>query len=136
MAQVHEEITIDAPPDEVWALAGDPGRISEWLPLIAESSAEGDQRLCTTQTGDRLVERILERSDEDRRYSYEVVDSPMPLRSYRSELGVEGHDGHTHVTWVAEFEPASAEAEEELRSTFAQVYREGLESLRDAVEPK
>jgi carbon monoxide dehydrogenase subunit G len=136
MANVHEEITIHAPADDVWELAGDPGRISEWLPLIIESSAEGDRRYCTTQTGDRLVERITDRSDEARRYSYEIVESPMPLRSYTSQLAVEGHDDHTHVTWVAEFEAEAAEAEEEIRSTFAEVYRQGLESLRDTVEPR
>jgi len=134
MSELHEAITIDAPAEEVWALAGDPGRIGEWLPFLETSSLEDGQRTCTTRTGDRLVERIVEHSDEQRYYQYEIVESPIPLRSYRSQLTVAGHGDHSHVVWTAEFEPQDPGAAEELETTFRTIYREGLEGLQATVE--
>ena len=134
MTLVHETIQIEADPRRVWDLAGDPGRIAEWVPGLASSSAEGDERRCALVDGGELVERIIERSEEGRFYEYEIVDAPMPLRSYRSRLTVQGHDGHTHVDWVAEFEPQQAGHEEQLAEMFAATYRSGLEQLRAQLE--
>lgn len=77
--------------------------------------------------GAELKERILEHSDEQRSYSYEIVEAPMPVRSYRSRLSVRGHGDHSHVEWEAEFEPELVEA-------FSRTYREGLENLRQRFE--
>jgi uncharacterized protein YndB with AHSA1/START domain len=63
MATIHEAITINADPAAVWAIAGDPGRIAEWLPALASSTASGDRRSCTLQDGGDLQERIIRRSD-------------------------------------------------------------------------
>lgn len=136
MPELTETITISAPVDEVWELAGDPGRIAEWLPLLESSQLDGDRRDCTMKDGQKLVERITEHSEDGHSYSYEILDSPMPLRSYRSRFALEGHGGHTHVNWVAEFEPEAAEAEDELRTSFATAYREGLERLAELAEAR
>ncbi len=134
MARVSESIMIEADPDEVWELAGDPARIAEWVPSLASATADGDQRTCTLDDGGELVERIVQRSEEDRFYEYEIVDAPLPLRSYRSRLTIEGHDGHAHVDWVAEFEPQRPEQEGELTAAFGATYRSGLEGLRARLE--
>jgi len=134
MPQINESVTIDADPDRVWAVAGDPATISEWLPAIATSSVDGEQRSCTTVDGADLHERIVERSDDDRFSVYEITDSPMPLASYRPRLSVDGHTGHSHVTWTADFEPAEGGDAGELEATFSQIYRDGLESVRLQVE--
>ncbi len=134
MPQITENITIDATPDRVWEIAGDPATIPEWLPAIATSSVEGDQRACTTVDGAELRERIVERSDEDRFYVYEITDSPMPVSSYRSKLSMDGHEGHSHVTWTADFEPADSADPAELESMFSQIYRDGLESIRSRAQ--
>jgi uncharacterized protein YndB with AHSA1/START domain len=134
MPQIRESITIEADPDRVWAVAGDPATISEWLPAIATSSLQGDERSCTTVDGAALKERVLERNDAEHYYVYEITDAPMPVASYRSRLSVDGHDGHSHVGWTADFEAADDAAAPELEQTFTQIYREGLESLRARVE--
>ena len=134
MAHIHETIEIDAPADEVWALAGDPARISEWVPAIAESSVEGDRRSCVTGEGGSIKERILERSDDPRYYTYEVTEAPFPMSSYTSRLSVEGHGGHSHVDWEADVEPESPDQDGELGETFGGLYRQGLETLRERVE--
>ncbi len=134
MAQILEGVEIHAPAEEVWALAGDPGRIGEWVPALAGSTVQDDYRACTTQEGAKIVERILDHSDEGHYYVYEIASSPLPLRSYRSWLAVDGHGDHSHVTWGAEFEAESADLEPELAARFSGIYREGLETLRHRVE--
>lgn len=134
MAQVHETVVIDAPADEVWKLAGDPARIHEWVPILADAQAENGERSCTTQDGQQVGERVLEHSDEERFYTYEIVESPFPLRSYVSGISVGGHDGHAHVDWYADFEGETPEAETELVAAFTQLYRDGLDTLRARFE--
>jgi uncharacterized protein YndB with AHSA1/START domain len=134
MARIRETIQIAADPDRVWDVAGDPGRIADWLPLLSSSRVDGDARECTMKDGGELRERILEHSDEDHVYSYEILEGPMPIRSYRSRFSVEGHDGHSHVDWEAEFEPERPEQEAELVEMLTKTYREGLESLRGRLE--
>lgn len=134
MTQIRESIAIAADPDRVWALAGDVSAISTWVPAITESTAAGQERSCTTVDGGELQERIVERSDEERFYVYEITESPMPVSSYRSILSVQGHDGHSHVGWTADFEPADDAQAAELKETFTQIYRDGLESLRARIE--
>lgn len=134
MGRIQENITIAAGPDQVWKVAGDIRNISAWLPAIATSEAEGDQRACTTVDGADLKERIVERNDAERYYVYEITDSPMPISSFRSVLSVQGHDGHSHVAWSADIEPAGDASAEELEQAFGQIYRDGLESLRKRVQ--
>lgn len=134
MTQVHETIEIHASPDDVWALAGDPGRIGEWVPALAGSTIENGYRACTTQDGAEIVERVLEHSDEGHYYIYEITNSPLPLRSYRSRLAVDGHGDHSHVSWEAEFDAASPDLAPELATSFSQIYRDGLATLRERLE--
>lgn len=134
MAQVHESIVINAPAQNVWELAGDPERIHEWVPALTNLRASDGERTCTTADGQEVVERVLEHSEQRRFYTYEIVTSPFPVRRYVSSIAVGGHDGHTHVDWVAELDAESPEQEPELVESFSQLYRDSLISLRDRVE--
>lgn len=136
MATVEETVEIAASPEEVWSLAGEPGRIAEWVPALNASESDGSERACTLANGAELRERILAHSDAERYYAYEIAEGPMPVSSYRSQLSVEGHGDHSHVHWIAEFEPESAEQEAELVETFGGIYRNGLNSLRELVEAR
>jgi len=134
MPEIHETVEIQAPADEVWSLAGDPGRIGEWVPALAASVLEDDRRVCATADGADIVERVLERSDEQRYYVYEITSSPFPLRWFRSQLSVHGHDGHSHVSWLARFEAESPELEPDLAGAFERIYRDGLTALQGRFE--
>lgn len=131
---IVEEVTIDASPEEVWRVAGDPATIGKWVPALAGSTLTGAERHCTTGDGATISERILAHSDADRSYAYTIVDSPLPLRWYRSTLAVRGHGEHSHVRWEAEFEAVEETQEEELEQLFTGIYRDGLASLRERLE--
>lgn len=136
MAEVNETIAVDAPPSRVWELVGEPGRIAEWLPALASSSVEGERRTCQLAgpDGGEISERILEHSDDERRYAYEILEGPMPLESYRSEISVQERDGGSEVVWRAQFEPAGDAPADELVGSISEIYRGGLESLREQLE--
>lgn len=134
MTTIEKTITINAAPEDVWALAGDPARIGEWVPALAEATLDGDDRTCVTGDGGTVRERILERDDDERFYVYEILEAPMPVSSYRSRLGVHGHGDHSHVVWAAEFEVAETAPPAEVAAAFEQLYADGLESLRAQLE--
>ena len=134
MGLVNETIEIRALPEDVWAVAGDPGRIGEWVPALAGSIPVDEGRACTLQDGAEILERVLEHSDDGRYYVSEITSSPLPLRSHTSRLSVHGHGNHSHVNWVAQFEAESPDLEPELVQQFGRIYREGLATLRERVE--
>jgi uncharacterized protein YndB with AHSA1/START domain len=134
MPTVQQEIQIAAPAAHVWETAGDPARIADWLPALESSRVEGDHRSCTLKEGGQIEERILEHSDAERRYRYQILDGPMPLSSYESTFEVEEQDGHAHVVWTANFEPEDAGQEQELVGTFEEIYSSGLGALKQKVE--
>jgi len=134
MTHITETIAVAADPGRVWSVIGDPATISAWLPAIATSSVEGQQRSCTTVDGADLRERIVESSDDERFYVYDILDSPMPVQSYRSRLAVDGHGDHAHVTWTADFQPSEGADPAEVEAMFSKIYREGLENVRARVE--
>jgi hypothetical protein len=47
MATLRSHITIDRPADEVWSVVSDAGRISEWFPAVATSTASDNGRSCS-----------------------------------------------------------------------------------------
>lgn len=115
MIHIHEQIEIHASPDEIWALAGDPARVGEWVPTLG-----GDA--------------VLERSDLGRCYSYEPLEPPVFLSSYRSTLSIDGDGERSRVRWDAELEAENRDAAAELAATLGEISRQGLESLRSRFE--
>jgi len=133
MVQVSASITINTTPDQVWAVAGNAGGISSWLPALAESWTEGDDnttRICVLPNGARLVEKIESRDDQARSYTYSIVDSPLPLASYRSTMSVTPSGSGAQVEWRAEVEPAEGDGTE-LQAMFQEIYESGLAALKD-----
>jgi uncharacterized protein YndB with AHSA1/START domain len=92
-------VDVAVPPDEAWALAGDPVRIREWFAPVSDIAVEGDLRTVTMANGAELVERLVDRDDAARTYSY-VVESGIPgLTSHRATIRVEAAPGGSRVRW-------------------------------------
>ncbi len=76
---------IEAPglPAEVWAVAGETFcTIKEWHPAVAEcaETKDGDVvfRTLTLKDGAKIKEKLT--GTEDLSYSYEIVESPLPVK--------------------------------------------------------
>lgn len=132
MSQVSVSREYTASADAVWGIVGDPAGISSWHPAIASSPVEGTKdRLCTLADGAEVVEEILEHSDEQRRYSYRIIASPLPMTDCVASISVSETGGGSKVTWESEFSPTGDAAE--LEGMMRGLYEAGLNALTDRV---
>ncbi|NGP08100.1 SRPBCC family protein [Rhodococcus sp. 14C212] len=132
--QVSETRVIAAEPEAVWAIGGDTAKVADWIPAIAESWQREDLRhIIFVDGGGEATERIVEHDGKQRRYVYEYVSGPLPLRSYRSTFAVVEHPEGAEVVWSAEFEGPSAEEDTALAQTITEIYRGALDGLTKSV---
>ena len=128
------EVSVDVavPADEAWALAGDPVRIIEWFGPVTEIVMEGDTRTATMGNGAVLVERIVDRDDAARTYSYEVLSGIPGLTSHRATIAVDEIAGGSRVRWR---QVATSDVEGyDIESRLAGVMTAGLGGLKAALE--
>lgn len=92
-------VDVAVPPDAAWALAGDPARVGEWFSAVTECVVEDGVRRATMAHGAVLVERIVDRDDAARSYSYEVIEGIPNLTSHRATIRVEEAPGGSRVLW-------------------------------------
>ena len=103
---VRRQVRIACPPEEIWALVGDPTRIQEWFPGIVGSTVEGTTRVVTTASGIPLPEEILTCDPIQRRFQYRVT-APM-VTEHLSTLDVlDLEDGTSLVLYSADADPAT-----------------------------
>lgn len=89
MAHIYVSTVIDAPIDDVWAVARD--YTGHWhSSVIVNPSIEGGQpsdrigcvRAFELRDGGKLREVLVGMSDERREFSYRILDSPLPVEDY------------------------------------------------------
>jgi len=146
MAKVYVSGVIDAPVDAVWAYARDFNGHGESHPLIAESHVEegrpSDQVGCvrnfTLTNGGHLRERLLAFSDLDRRFTYNILESPMPIQNYVATFGVkpitEGE--RTFAEWMAEFDVAPEDEARIRQQVGRDTFAAGILALEKAVRAR
>jgi uncharacterized protein YndB with AHSA1/START domain len=128
MARIEKTIAIDRSPDDVWAVVGDIGAISTWLPAIGRSSFDDGVRECTMEGGGMLREQISNRDDANRRYEYEITESPMPIEHHHAWLSVDEAGNGSRVTWITEIAP------DDMAAAMDPVFEEGMQSLKAHLE--
>jgi NADPH2:quinone reductase len=142
MVKVRRSTVIDAPIDEVWRFLRDFNGHERWHPAVAESRIEegragdsiGAVRRFRLEDGAILREQLLSLSDRERRLTYCILDSPMPLIGYVAtvELKPVTEGNRTFWEWRSEFRtPPGAEAE--LTALVAeQIYEAGFDAVKRA----
>ncbi len=125
--------------EQVWRRVRDFDGLASWHPTIADSEIEpgpgagevGAIRRLTLADGGVVREQLLTLDDVDHSYTYRILDSPFPVRSYVStiRLAPVTATGDTFVEWWADYD-ADAADEEKLTTTFADgVYATGITGL-------
>jgi uncharacterized protein YndB with AHSA1/START domain len=103
---VRHEVRLTCPPDDVWAVVGDPARLPEWFPGIDSCTVEGDRRVVITRTGLPMPELLLTADPTQRRFQYRIT---APL--FDEHLGtIDVHDlqdGTSLVVYSTDAEPAA-----------------------------
>jgi len=126
---------IEAPglPPAVWEFAGGFCAIKDWHPLIADcqETKEGDVtfRTLTLKDGGKIKEKLL--GSDDTSYSYEIVESPLPVKNYKAKLSVEdgNHENRTMVEWSADFE-ANGASDDEATKKIKDIFDGGLKGIK------
>jgi hypothetical protein len=133
-------VSVAASPDRVWSLIRDFQAIRDWHPAIGRCELTQDGadtiRVITTKDGAVLREKLLEHDDSKRRYSYAIVESPLPVADYRSTIEVRPSrkdGGRSMIVWQGRFN-ATGPDEEQAMSIVAGIYEAGLEELRARLE--
>ena len=78
--------------------------------------------------GGMLREQISGRDDANRRYEYEITESPMPLEHHHAWMSVDETDGGSRVTWITEIQP------DDTAAAMEPVFEEGMQSLKARLE--
>jgi polyketide cyclase/dehydrase/lipid transport protein len=132
---------IDAPGQVlvVWALASDFCDIKDWHPAIADckESQEGDAtiRVLTLKNGGEIKEKLDETDDTS--YSYEIIESPLPVKNYHAKLWVEPDErdpSRTTIHWDATFD-ANGATDEDAKKTISDIFTAGLKGLKQKAMP-
>jgi carbon monoxide dehydrogenase subunit G len=121
MTQGVVEVTVGAPPDEVWAKVGDFGGLGDFFPGIESFRLEGDDRVIG-MFGMEIRERLVSRDETSRTLSYSVVDG-VPIDSHLATITVEPEGDGSKVTWAYDVEPA------EMASIFGDTYKGALAAV-------
>jgi hypothetical protein len=124
-------VDVAAPPERAWALVGDPTSVPKWYPQYVRCEVEGDVRRAWNVEGAELVERLVERDDDRRYYSYEIV-SGLPLRSYTASFQVLARGSGSRIVWRATGEHQDPDIDLEQRLSGRQA--EALERMKALIE--
>jgi carbon monoxide dehydrogenase subunit G len=111
MASIRKEISIDAPPDDVWAALRDFGALHQRLVpgFVTDAQLEGDDvRVVTFFNGVVAREVLVGVDDEARRLAYSVVEGPLGTTHYNGSAQVladgDGDRGCRFV-WIVDVLP-------------------------------
>lgn len=143
MPTPYASTVVPAGADETWTLVRDFDGLPGWHPAIETSEIEGGGapavgcvRRLTLGDGGVVRERLVTLDDTERSYTYDILESPFPVRSYRSTIRVSPvtATGEAFVEWWTVYE-ADAADEAQLTATFAEdVFAGGLAALRSRFE--
>lgn len=107
---------MNVPADVAWEAVSSIGRLDVWFPGIATCSVEGEgvgaHRRMTLDGGGDITDRILDINPEKRRLTYQRIESPFPVISYKGTVEVfESFDSLAIVVWTVDFESEQKDSE-------------------------
>ncbi len=132
MAKVDMKTGLNVAPDEVWKLIGGFNTLPDWHPAIEKSELEeeGSMRRLSLAGGGTIIEKLVKLDDNERVYSYSIIDSPLPVKNYEATIRVKDDgEGNTTLEWSSEFEAEGA-AENEAMDVIAGIYQAGFDNLK------
>jgi Polyketide cyclase / dehydrase and lipid transport len=143
MPRPYASGTVPADVDTVWRMVRDFNGLPAWHPAIESSEIEpgpaagepGAVRRLVLAGGGVVREVLLRLDDLDRCYTYKILESPFPVRSYVCTIRVAPvtATGESFVEWWSEYDSEGAD-EAELNATFGQnVYATGIAGLASQV---
>lgn len=126
---------IEAPglPAQVWEVVGGFCAIKTWHPAVADcvETKEGDAtiRTITLKDGGKIKEKLT--GTEDVGYSYEILESPLPVKNYKSKLWLEVDDepDRSVIYWQSDFD-ANGASDDEAKAKITQILGDGVKGIK------
>lgn len=129
MASIRKERTIEATPEAVWGALSDWGALHERLVpgFVIDTELDGEDRVVTFFNDAVVRERLIDRSDEDRRLVWSIVNGPYAHHNGAAQVLVDD-DGATRFVWVADLLP------DELAQPTGELMERGIETIKRTLE--
>ncbi|MEE9139796.1 MAG: SRPBCC family protein [Alphaproteobacteria bacterium] len=135
MVKVNLSTKLPVSTKQVWDLIGNFNALPDWHPAVERSEIEEEEggrgviRRLHLLGGGTVVERLERLDDSEHLYSYEILESPLPVADYHATLRVREEEGGCTVEWSSEFEPKGA-PEQDAAAVIQGIFDAGLENLK------
>lgn len=137
--QVERSAVLEGSVEQVWSLLADFGRVADWHPFVAESKIEdglsgrhiGAIRHLTLQDGGIIRETLLAMSDRERYFTYDILESPLPVENYVATLRLWPLSGgeRCFAKWQVTFDTPPERAEEMETAVGEGIFLSGFQAL-------
>jgi len=131
---VKKQRQLPGDPEDVWQIFGDFCAIKDWHPAVADCKEvkEGGvtYRNLTLKDGGKIKEKLTD--EDDTGYSYEIVESPLPVKNYKATFEFEEDEDSPHrseVEWEATFD-ANGVSDKEAKKAVADILEAGVKSIK------
>lgn len=120
---------------QVWDMIGSFNALPNWHPIVERSEVEEDKTNRTTIRklhllgGGAVVEKLTEMDDNEKVYSYEILESPLPVKGYKATIRVREDGNGSEVEWSSDFEAEGASNDDAVK-IIQGIYDVGFENLR------
>jgi uncharacterized protein YndB with AHSA1/START domain len=147
---ITHTITINAPPDAVWAVAGDFGGIQRWSPgvessrlVLRDRNETGAIRKLRRRNGTQVTEKLLNYDPGNRTMAYTYVDGAVAASDYYSVLTVkDAGGGKSIVEWKGTFkrlaywtdDPPAGQDDKTVYGFIDNAYKNSLANLKKVIE--
>jgi mxaD protein len=148
--RVEKTIVIDAPPEAVWAIAGDFVGLPRWYPpiessklVLGQNNEVGCIRELTRRNGTKVEEKLLDYNPWERSLTYTYAEGQPLSSDYFATLTVkDAGGGKSLVEWKARFkrlaywtdDPPPGQDDETVSKALNAGYQLGLENLKKMAE--
>lgn len=148
--RVEHSIVINAPPDRVWAVAGDFVGLDRWYPLVESSKlilgknrVVGCTRELTRLNGTKVEEKLIDYDDNLMTLTYTYAGGQPLSSDYFATLTVmDAGYGKSSVVWKARFkrlaywtdDPPPGQDDATPLNALNKAYPLGLQNLKKVVE--
>jgi carbon monoxide dehydrogenase subunit G len=130
MASIRKEISVDAPPDKVWAALRDFGAVHEQLVpgFVTDCRMDGEDRIVTFASGAVMREVLIDLDDDAKRLVWSIVDGPYRHHNGAAQVFPEGGNGSRFV-WTTDLL-----ADEEVVRVTDESMQIGVETVKKTLE--
>ena len=129
MASIRKEVTIDVPPEQLWAAMRDVGALHTRLVagFVTDCRMDGDARTVTFANGMVARELIVDVDERDRRVVWAAVGGRLTHHNASTQV-FDASPGRSRVVWIADLLPS------ELAPAIEAMIEQGVAAMKRTLE--